>query len=469
MTVLIQLGLWLLRKLAVALAIAAVMLLAGGLVLYLNDNFRTEEQRQARAEELRRTIGDLRVAAAHVEEELAALRGELEKQRRRAEVARELLESYEQMNSFWDWLFGTRIDPQELEARRRAAEEHRSEALERIESIVETTARLTGEHADVVARITAAEQEAMRLERDRSPLFDYALRAWREWRWVVAAAVAAFLFGPTIGKVFAYYAIAPLIGRASPIRIETAVLPPVKVESSGVSRGITLAPGEAIFVRERFLQASDESLRRRTRFVLDWHIPVTCAACGLIELVELRNETEEPAVVTVSAQDDTAIELAEVTVPAGGGIVLRPSFLAAVIPPADGGRLEIRRHWRLFHLQSWLTLQFRHFQFRGPCRLIVAGSRGVRAERIESENAGASRGRRTNQDSTIGFTPDLACRCVRAETFWAYYRGRNPLFDDLFQGSGTFLCQEVAHEGAAAKARRFWSRLWDGVLKVFGV
>jgi len=45
----------------------------------------------------------------------------------------------------------------------------------------------------------------------------------------------------------------------------------------------------------------------------------------------------------------------------------------------------------------------------------------------------------------------------------------NPLFDDLFQGRGTFLCQEVSTGGPEAVARRFWATLWSGILKVFGM
>ena len=65
--------------------------------------------------------------------------------------------------------------------------------------------------------------------------------------------------------------------------------------------------------------------------------------------------------------------------------------------------------------------------------------------------------------------PNLAYRPVRAETFWSYYRGQNPLFDDLFAGRGLFISQETATTGPAAKAGAFWSGVWNGVLKVFGL
>jgi hypothetical protein len=100
---------------------------------------------------------------------------------------------------------------------------------------------------------------------------------------------------------------------------------------------------------------------------------------------------------------------------------------------------------------------------------VVAGARGVRAENLAARDGQAMPARRTNQDATIGFTPNLEYRPVRAETFWSYYRGMNPLFDDLFAGRGLFLLQETATPGSAAKAGRFWSGVWSGVLRVFGL
>ncbi|MCW5550423.1 MAG: hypothetical protein KIT44_15780, partial [Opitutaceae bacterium] len=213
------------------------------------------------------------------------------------------------------------------------------------------------------------------------------------------------------------------------------------------------------------LQASDEGLKRRTRFLLDWRIPFTCLASGLVELVELRNRTSTEQRATLSNQANPHIELALVTLPAGASMILRPSFLIGALAE-QGGRLAIRRRWQIWRWQSWITLQFRFFEFAGPCRLLVAGSRGVRAEVLSRRETPAAR--RTNQDATVGFSPHLDYRPARAETFWGYYRGMNPLFDDLFSGEGVFLCQEIT-AGEKGGARRFWSGLRDGILRVFGL
>jgi hypothetical protein len=222
-------------------------------------------------------------------------------------------------------------------------------------------------------------------------------------------------------------------------------------------------------VKSPFLQASDEGVERATKFLLDWRIPLTCLATGLIELLEIKARPGSGEQrVTLSNQANSQSELAVLTLSSGAAIVLRPSFLAGVIVP-EGGKLEMRRRWQLWRWQAWVTLQFRFFEFSGPCRLIVAGSRGVRAERLAERNGNAMPARRANQDATVGFTPNLDYRPVRAETFWSYYRGVNPLFDDLFAGHGIFLCQEISAEGDASRARHFWGGLWGALMKIFGL
>ncbi len=468
MTLLVQIGLWLVRKCGVGLLVAGAILVVGALYLYLSENLRSEAEREGRLAEVRereRRIDDL---IAEVETRLQALEAETERQRNRAEVARRLLESFERMNTFWDWLFGAGVDAGKLAENKAAASQQRDSALESVGRLGEDLAAAALGKRDLESQRAQLRAEGERLERHASPVVQYLRRAWTTYRWPLALALALYFFGPTLWKLAAFYGLAPLVGRAASIRLADAVREPVSVTPSRVSEAVLLAEGETVFVRERFLQASDEALRRRTRFVLDWRIPFTCAACGLIELVELANAGGDGRSVTVSTQDDAAVELSIVALPEGASLVLRPRFLAGVVLPR-GVRPRIRRHWRLFHLQAWVTLQFRYFEFQGPCRLIVAGSRGVRAEVLREGAALGRGGRRTNQDSTIGFTPELAYRSVRAETFWAYYRDHNPLFDDLFQGSGTFVCQEIATDGPGGGERRFWASVWNGLLKVFGL
>ena len=266
-----------------------------------------------------------------------------------------------------------------------------------------------------------------------------------------------------------YHAVAPWIARGRPVQLSPELGEMPQIGISTVSADVTLKPGERLLVKEKLLQASDEGLKRKTRFVLDWSIPFTCLATGLTELIEMRNTRDEgDQSCTLSNPHNPHAELAVITLPAGSAMVIRPSFLVGVIR-APHQRLVIRRRWQLFRWQAWVTLQFRFFEFVGPGRLIVAGNRGVRAEWLLAREGNLNPARRINQDATVGFTPNLAYEPVRAETFWGYYRNVNPLFDDLFSGQGVFLCQQVSGEGDASQARRFWSGVWGGVLKVFGM
>lgn len=45
----------------------------------------------------------------------------------------------------------------------------------------------------------------------------------------------------------------------------------------------------------------------------------------------------------------------------------------------------------------------------------------------------------------------------------------NPLFDDLFAGSGLFVMQETSKDPDKMGPARFWEAVWNSVLKVFGI
>jgi hypothetical protein len=281
--------------------------------------------------------------------------------------------------------------------------------------------------------------------------------------------VGLYFLGPPLGRIFAFMVLAPFVSGRAPVVLGPATGARPEITTSRSSMDLTLGPGDTLWVREKFLQSSDEGLKKRTKSVLDWGMPLTCVAAGLTEMVEMLNCTTEVTYrATFSSQENPNTELVLVTVPPGASLVMRPSFLAGAVG-LDGGKVRIRPHWRLFTMQSWVTGRFRYFEFVGPCRLLVSGSRGVRAEVLSAVVGNPAPARRTNQDATIGFTPGLAYRPVRAETFWAYFRGMNPLFDDLFEGEGVFLCQETSAKGPQEETRKFWAGLRGGVLRIFGL
>ncbi len=466
--VLIQLGIWLSRKLVIGALIVAVGLGVYGLYLYLSENVRVELERQALVERLQEDLGASLQAVVGLEDELHDIEGRLDRARTSADAAERLFEGLESLQSYWDWLFSTPAEREEVKRRKEQARKGREDNLRLAATLDDRLNTISYEQAGFQTHIALLKSRILELEASPSKTVYYGRRAWEAIRLPLLISLFLFFFGPTLWSVFSYYVLGSMLGRTRPIVLADAVQDPIGSTGSQVSFDLPLAPGEMLSIKEEFLQASDETLRKQTRFILDWRFPFTCLACGLFELVEIRNGTERAYSVTTSTQDRPTIEVAVVSVPEGCGVILRPRFLAGIVSRSEE-HLEIRRHWRLFSLQAWITLQFRFFEFRGPCRLVVAGSRGVRAEFLDGLGLDKPTGRRTNQDSTIGFTPDLRYRSIRAETFWSYYRGKNPLFDDLFQGTGAFLCQEISVKGRAAGARAFWKHLWNAVMKVFGV
>jgi hypothetical protein len=466
MAVLLKFARWLLAKSAMAVVIVAGGLAVYGLWQFLRDNVDLD----LRHNELVRVItgerAQVKAALGDVETRLAQNRADIAAAQERIRQIDSIIQRLKELESTWDKVVGNR-EQQEANAAQlvRMGALHR-EAVAELTRLQTQLTRTTWERDGLQVALGRLDIRLQEVNTQRSRFVHYVQDLWARTRFWLLLALAVYFLGPTVGKLVLYYGVAPLITRGRPVRLvaEMPALP--EIAESRVALNLSLPPGTKLWLKERFLQTADEGLERKTRFLLDWRIPFTCLASGLIELVEMHQPASAATArqVTLSNEADPSVELALVTLPAGSALVLRPSYLIGVGAGA-GERLVIRRRWQLFRWQSWITLQFRFFEFAGPCRLIVAGSRGVRAERLDDPAAA----RRTNQDSTIGFTPNLDYLPARAETFWGYYRGMNPLFDDLFAGRGFFLCQQVSAAGDAARARKFWAGLWSGTLKAFGL
>ncbi len=464
-----RLGAWLLQKVGIAVLIAVVALVGMGLWLYARDQVDSETRRLEYVAQLEST----RVAVIKAQEEtrdsLKELKQAVATQQSRVEQANRVIQTLRDLESWWAGLFGDPVQ-QQINADRIA----RMESLKRdaglsIASLTRQLEVVTSRDLDLNFRLASIEQDLASSHDSESAAAHYLRNAWNRSKGYLLVTLLIYFFGPTVVKLIAYFLIAPWMSRGKAIRFESDLAAMPKVRPSRVSTEVELWPGEVLRVKESFLQSSDESLRKKTRFLFDWSIPVTSVACGLTELVELRNgHAGDQAALTLSSSDDPHTELAVIEVPDGAGLILRPNFLVGVITQGED-KVEIRRRWMLLRWQAWITLQFRFFEFVGPCRLVVAGTRGVRAE-ILAPKAGATRSaRRTNQRATIGFTPNLDYLPVRAETFWGYYRDMNPLFDDLFAGTGLFVLQETSSDSEKGGPMQFWSNLWSSILKVFGI
>lgn len=479
LTVIFQFFRWVFEKFATGVLIVGLAFAAGGLWLFLKDKVDIEQWTQKQVEKFNGTRAKKQADLEDVKKEMNRILAEMAAEQEGGKQADKIIATLKDLESTWDKYTGN-AEQQKTNAERIASlTARRMATTAKVASLQQQFTRMTWARDGIERELGELETGLQEVQREQSLVLRYAERTWNyevgrapirmAVKWWVVVALAGYFLGPTTGKLTMYFFVAPWIARGRPVRLEErlAVLP--EVSESKVATSVALRPGERLWVKEKFLQASDEGLRRKSRYVLDWTIPFTCLATGLVELIEMSHGGEAGAAqLTLSNQGDPHSELAVITLAEGSSLVLRPSFLAGVVT-AEGKRLKIRRRWQLLRWQSWVTLQFRYFEFVGPCQLVVAGSRGVRVEQLLERDGGGVAARRTNQDATMGFTPNLDYRPARAETFWSYYRGMNPLFDDLFAGKGIFLCQQVSTGGEAKQARRFWSGVWGGVMKVFGM
>ena len=298
--------------------------------------------------------------------------------------------------------------------------------------------------------------------------------------------LAAVVLSPLLVKGLAYYVVAPLATRRPPLQLLpeesgaltatggmrsaaatdggpplAALLTPADDRISAPSLSLLLAPGEQLLLRPQFLHGTPLEAEKDTRWMLDWRMPMTSLAAGMVGLLRIRVEREQR--VTVSSTTDALAEFSCIDVPTGAALVLQPRCLAGVVQPGPAP-VHITRHWRLTHLSAWLTLQLRYLVFHGPARLIVQGPRGVRMEAVSS-------GRSVNQAATLGFSARLAYAVARNETFPSYLFGQRALFQDRWTGDAGH-CLYAETPASSTRGGLFGRGLegaLDTLLKAFGV
>lgn len=277
--------------------------------------------------------------------------------------------------------------------------------------------------------------------------------------------LGALILVPVLWKVVAFYVIAPLAHSARPILlgVDDVGGRDITATLSHPAQRLTLADGEVLMTKVDYLQGSMGNFGKKTRWLIDWRYPFSSLAAGLYLLTRIENAGEEPGQVTLSSQENATEELAVVEVPEGKSLVFRPHYLVAVSHPLDRPP-RIRSRWVFGRVHAWINLRFRYLMMEGPARLVFSAQRGIQVEVVSPDQPG----RRVNSNLTAAFSPHLSHLPRRAETFVAYLRGKNGLFDDFFQGSGWVIQQQVS-AGKKHPAARVWDTVFGAVGKVFGI
>ena len=383
----------------------------------------------------------------------------------RADKAAGIAEDLRSMESWWKKIFGNR-EQQKINATRIVA--LKTMERESRDGANKLQRELTRSTVALEARDSELERVGVQLhlaEETNSRIVHYLNEAWQHGEWFVAGGLCLYFFGPTVRKLVLFNYIAPRIARSRALQLARSqeVFP-----SLGESRTIvetSLWPGETARVRKRYLLAVDDAAVRESRWLLSRRFPLISLLSGFVHDVNLHNaRAGREYRLAFAHHKNPENELAVVLVPEGGSLVVRPSFLAAVILP-PGRKLVVRRRWQFFRWQSWLTGQLGFIEFHGPCRMVVAGRPGLRAERLIRSDEGAAPVSRTSPNKTIAFTPSLEYRVVRTPRFWNYYRWNQPLFDTCFAGVGLVLTQTTV----PGRKTAFWSATRNRARKVFGL
>ena len=349
------------------------------------------------------------------------------------------------------------------------------------------------ERSNFLSAIQKAKHPGMLLGSLRvEPVVEELRRAWgareamlrQDWFWqfisfdfsttdlakaaVVIVAVAAVM--PLGIRLVLFYVLAPIATRRPAVALlpnsEGRVLTGHDLPGQGsagissVSCRVTIDSSNELLVHSEYLQSMPNESTSRTQWILDRHIPLSSIAAGLVALTHMRAETSQT--VVVSSTRDPLSEVSLLAIPKGSSIVLLPRHIVGVLQPRET-MLLITRHWRVFNLHAWLTLQLRYLVFHGPGTMVVKGCRGVRADAAEV-------GRSLSPAATIGFSANLSYSSRRCTTLFAYLSGQQPLLNDSFAGGrGHYIYQEMPYERRGGFIGRGLEGLVDAALKPLGI
>jgi len=398
-------------------------------------------------------------------QELAGLQQEFSSYEERAARAAKIAADLQEMQSWWKRFVSDRqqwrLNAQGIERMQQIEKESKQSANKLRRNLTRAAVRL-GKEEQALESLSTQMQVA---EWSDSRIIYYLYKSWLAGQWIFIGLSCLYFFGPTLRKLGLFYYFAPRIARSRPLQLTRVSAPFPWLGESRTVVETSLWPGETARVRKRYLQSVEEGVVRESRLLLSRRFPFTSILSGFVHDVNLRNaRAGRDYRLAFAHHKNPENQMAVVHVPEGGSLVVRPSFLAGIILP-PGQKLRFRLRWQLFRWQAWLTGQLRFVEFTGPCRLVVAGRPGLRAERLIVREDGAVPACRTSQDKTIGFTPNLEYRLIRTTRFWNYYRWAATLFDASFKGVGFVLIQT----SLPGRTPGIWSATRNRARKLIGL
>jgi hypothetical protein len=435
--------------------------------LYVADEAGFEQTRSAHLASLSREVADRRGKRDETRGRIEALQAELQASTERSARAGRVIESLLSLESFWERWFGNR---EQQRANDRQIERMRE--LQRSEKEKSAELRRSLKQEDLLLRraeeaLSQSERQLRAVESMNWEWWYYLQLAWMRARWWLVVGCVALLVAPYALRLLLYFFFAPAVSRSRPIVFasEATALPIV----SGASRVLPVAlwPGEVLRVRSSLSVEAPAALARRRSWFMSARFPLASVVAGFARSCILHHQhAGDQEQLTLSAEKlGLQIELLEVQLPEGGGLIVRPSHIAGLI--YDRQKVpKIRRRWRVWHLQSWASGQFGYFEVYGPCRLILSGRSTLKAERLSGREGGVRVVRRVPADTAVAFTPNLEYRPARTDRMAAYCRGAAALFDSTLWGDGLLVVQDFAR---SKSRRQQLGRLKMKVFRLVGI
>jgi hypothetical protein len=276
----------------------------------------------------------------------------------------------------------------------------------------------------------------------------------------VAVALGVLVL-PLVLRTVRYFAIAPLVSLAAPIRLAPPGSGTLHCDAAVRRLEVHLGPGERMLIRSSWLKEYDAAAAsKRTQLLWRWDAPLVSYAARLVELTRVE-AGPTGARVSLWGGTDPDCHIASLSLAEHPGLVFHPRNLVALVERP--GELRLLRRWRLGSLQAWCTLQLRFILVEGSGTVVLWSPGGIEPARPAGDRRGVS------QESVAGFDSRLAYSVRRNETFWPYLRGREPLFDDVFQGDCCYLVSVASAAGTGRTgAQRYWAAFWEVVGKILG-
>lgn len=421
--------------------------------------------------ELEKAIAELsesRALVGELADRAKAIGGEIEQ---RTKELRELDEKRRTMEKWLEKVMNL-FRREEIEAERKRIEAKEKRLLAEINGFTEDKRKIRiegGESGEELKRRELLRDEKEKqlgeIKEMRAALDSLMQNEFRQLALKALMILAALVIIPFLWKLFAYYLIAPMAQSSKPILLGSDVPGSGEITAtpSHPAQRISLGENEVMMAKVDYLQGSMGNFEKKTKWLMDWRYPFSSIAAGLYVLTRIRNIGTEHGQVTLSTHENATEELAVINIPEGKAMVFRPHYLVAVTHPL-GRPPRIRSRWVFGKLHAWVNLQFRYLIVEGPVKLVLSAQRGVQVEAVLP----GLPGRRVNSHLTAAFSPHLNYSPRRAETFVAYLRGKNSLFDDFFQGSGQVIQQQVTG-GQRNPAARIWDGIFGAIGKVFGI